>query len=119
MAEHNQFGHEGEQIACDYLLSKGYKILERNYRHQRKEVDIIATFDNELIAVEVKSRSSTYFGNPEDFIKSRQMQKIVKAVDAYVQIKNLEMEVRFDVISIAKMNGKLQINHIENAFYGF
>ena len=119
MAQHNQLGEEGEKAACDYLIQKGYKILERNYRFHRNEVDIIATFNNELIAVEVKSRSSAFFGNPEEFIKSTQIQTIVKAVDAYIQQRDLDMEVRFDVISVTKNNENLEINHIEDAFYSF
>ncbi len=119
MAQHNQLGKEGEKAACDYLIQKGYTILERNYRFHRNEVDIIATFNDELIAVEVKSRSSAFFGNPEEFIKSTQIQTIVKAVDAYIQQRDLDIEVRFDVISVTKIKGELDINHIENAFYSF
>lgn len=119
MAQHNQLGQEGEEAACMYLQQKGYKILEKNYRHHRNEVDIIATYKNELIAVEVKSRSSTYFGDPEEFLKTTQIQTIVNAVDAYVQMKNLDMEVRFDIIAVVKINDKLQVKHIEDAFYSF
>ncbi len=119
MAQHNQLGKEGETAACNFLIEKDYKIVERNYRHRRNEVDIIAMYENELIAVEVKSRSSTYFGNPEDFITATQIQSIVKAIDAYIQKKDLDVEVRFDVISIIKINNDLNIEHIENAFYSF
>lgn len=116
MAKHNQLGKEGEEIACKHLLEQGYKILERNYRYHRNEVDIIALNGEELIVVEVKSRSNDYFGDPEDFLKDTQIKTIVNVVDAYIQQRDLEVEVRFDIISIVKSRDNLQVNHIKDAF---
>ena len=73
MAEHNELGKIGEQLAIDYLLKNGYKIRERNYRYLKAEVDIIALKENTLVAVEVKTRTSNYFGNPEDFVTKKKI----------------------------------------------
>ena len=73
MAEHNELGKQGEQVAVDYLLEKGYEILERNYQARKAEIDIIAKKDNWLIVVEVKTRTSIDFGNPEDFVNKNKI----------------------------------------------
>ncbi len=117
MAKHNQLGREGENAACNYLQQKGYQILERNYRYHRNEVDIIATYEDKLVVVEVKSRSSDYFGDPEDFVSNTQIKSIVNVIDAYIQQRDIDIEVRFDIVSITKTSKNLQINHIEDAFY--
>ena len=88
MAEHNELGKIGEQLAIDYLLKNGYKIRERNYRYLKAEVDIIALKENTLVAVEVKTRTSNYFGNPEDFVTKKKIKLLVSAIDFYVTKKN-------------------------------
>lgn len=112
-------GRQGEAAAASFLIQNDYKILEQNYRYLKAEVDIIATKKNFLIAVEIKTRSNDFFGTPETFLKPKQQQRIVTAIDHYIKQKKLNVEVRFDVISILKKSGKLQINHIKNAFYHF
>jgi putative endonuclease len=77
MAEHNETGKRGEEIAADYLLSKGYIILETNWRYKNLEADIIATIDNTLVVAEVKTRKTNYFGEPETFV-NKQKQKNLK-----------------------------------------
>ena len=119
MAQHNQLGNKGEQMASDFLQRKGYNILERNYRFDKAEVDIIAQYQNILAIVEVKTRSSTDFGNPQDFVKPKQIKNLVKAVDEYVTANNLDLEVRFDIMAIVKTNHSFEIEHLENAFYHF
>ncbi|WP_034062704.1 YraN family protein [Lacinutrix jangbogonensis] len=119
MAQHNELGKKGEQLAVDFLLHKGYSILERNYRFQKAEVDIIAQIKDTLAIVEVKTRSTADFGNPQDFLKPKQIQNIVKAVDEYVNANGLDVEVRFDIIAIVKENKKFKIEHLEDAFYHF
>lgn len=84
MAQHNELGEKGEQLAVNYLLQKGYSIIERNYRFNKAEVDIIAKKVDILAIIEVKTRSTADFGNPEDFVKPKQIQRLVKAVDEYV-----------------------------------
>lgn len=119
MAKHNELGKKGEQLAVDFLLKNGYAIIERNYRFDKAEVDIIAKIQNTLAIIEVKTRSSTDFGNPQDFVKPKQIQRLVKAVDEYVKINNLDLEVRFDIIAIVKENNNYDLEHLENAFYHF
>lgn len=119
MANHNELGKKGEQLAVDFLLKKGYTIIERNYRFDKAEVDIIAQIKETLAIVEVKTRSSKFFGDPQDFLKPKQIQRIVKAVNEYVIENGLDVEVRFDIIAIVKENTKFKIEHLEDAFYHF
>ncbi|MCF7559700.1 YraN family protein [Sabulilitoribacter multivorans] len=119
MAKHNELGKKGEQLAVDFLLKKGYDIIERNYRFDKAEVDIIAQQKYTLAIIEVKTRSSTDFGNPQDFVKPKQIKNLVKAVDEYVTVNALDVEVRFDIIAIVKETKDYTIEHLENAFYHF
>lgn len=119
MAQHNELGKKGEQLAVDFLLKNDYEIVERNYRFDKAEVDIIAQKEDILAIIEVKTRSTIDFGNPQDFVKPKQIQRLVKAVDEYVTINNLEVEIRFDIIAIVKENNNFNIKHLENAFYHF
>lgn len=119
MANHNDLGTKGEDLAVDALLKKGYVILERNYIFQKAEVDIIAKKEDILAIVEVKTRSSNAFGNPQDFLKPKQIQRIVKAVDNYVTTNQLNVEVRFDIMAIVKNGTQFDIEHLENAYYHF
>ena len=118
MAKHNETGINGEQIAENFLLKKGYFILHRNWRHEKKEVDLIVTNKDILIFVEVKTRSSTGFGLPEDFVTYQKQQHMANAADAYIEIMNHEGEVRFDIISVLfNKKNNYTINHIEDAFW--
>jgi putative endonuclease len=119
MAQHNELGKKGEQLAVDYLIAKGYTIVQQNYRFQKAEVDIIAKLKDILAIVEVKTRSTIDFGNPQDFVKPKQIQRLVKAVDEYVIVNNLDVEVRFDIIAIVKQGKGFKIEHFEDAFYHF
>lgn len=119
MAEHNQLGKKGEQCAVDFLEEKGYTILERNFRFHKSEVDIIAQKENVLCAVEVKTRSTADFGNPQDFVKPKQIQNLVKVMDHYATERNLDFDIRFDIIGIVKNKLGTKIEHIEDAFYHF
>ena len=119
MAQHNQLGKKGEQLAIDFLLEKGYDIVERNYRFDKAEVDIIAKKNQTLAIVEVKTRSTSDFGDPQDFLNPKQIKRIVKAVDEYVLVNKMDLEIRFDIIAIVKENKGYLIEHLENAFYHF
>ena len=119
MAQHHELGKKGEQLAVDFLLENNYSIVERNYRFDKAEVDIIARKADILAIVEVKTRSSLDFGNPQDFVKPKQIKNLVKAVDEYVTENDLDVEVRFDIIAIVKENKEFKIEHLENAFYHF
>ncbi len=119
MAEHNALGKKGEKLAVDFLVEKGYDILEKNYRYLKSEVDIIAQKENIVVAVEVKTRSTPEFGNPQDFVKPKQMQSLVKAIDHYVVNNDLDVEVRFDIVAIVTNKLGTKIEHLEDAFYHF
>ena len=119
MAQHNELGEKGEQLAVDFLLKNNYNILERNYRFNKAEVDIIAQIHDTLAVIEVKTRSSIHFGNPQDFVKPKQIQRLVKAIDYYITTNHLKVDVRFDIIAIIKEQNAFKITHLENAFYHF
>ncbi|MBT8265971.1 MAG: YraN family protein [Bacteroidia bacterium] len=119
MAFHNELGKKGEQIAVDFLVSEGYNILDRNFRFQKAEVDILALKDDTLAVIEVKTRTTNSFGNPEDFVKPKQIKQLVKAVDAYVTSNDLDVEIRFDIIAIIKKGQHVKTEHIKDAFYHF
>jgi putative endonuclease len=119
LAQHNELGKKGEQLAVDFLLKNKYEIIERNYRFDKAEVDIIAQKDKILAIIEVKTRSTVDFGNPQDFVKPKQIKNLVKAVDEYINENDLDIEVRFDIIAIVKEKKGFSIEHLENAFYHF
>lgn len=119
MAEHNELGKQGEILAVEHLQQKGYTILEQNFVFQKAEIDIIAQKEDWLIVVEVKTRTSTDYGNPEDFVDKKKIKLLVKAIDEYVQQSNLDLDIRFDIISIVKTDNKFNIEHLEDAFYYF
>jgi putative endonuclease len=116
MAQHNDFGAHGEDIAIDYLRRKGYTILDRNWRSGHKEIDIVARHDDTVVFVEVKARANTFYGNPEDAVTRRKMHLLVLAADAYLRYNAIDMEVRFDVITITGTMDKPFIRHYERAF---
>ena len=118
MAEHNKLGNEGEQIATNYLVNKGYAILERNWHFGKYELDIIAEIDEYLVVVEVKSRSTDTWEHPLDAITNSKIRFMVNATEAYILKHDIDKEVRFDVIStIPKKNMDWEIEHIEDAFH--
>ena len=120
MAEHNDLGKEGEKLATAFLEKNGYKILEKNWTFQKAEIDIIAQKDEILAVVEVKTRSSIDFGLPQDFVKPKKIQLLLKAVNEYVIKKDLDLQIRFDIVAIHKDSSqKFVIEHIEDAFYHF
>ncbi|MDD3268292.1 MAG: YraN family protein [Syntrophomonadaceae bacterium] len=112
-----ELGQWGEETAARYLLSKGYKILERNYFTRYGEVDIICERDHKLVFVEVKTRRSSKFGFPEEAITNRKKEHIRKAALLYMEAaKRAYREISFDVVSILLEAGEEKINHIKQAF---
>ena len=118
MATHNELVEKGEKIAAEFLQKNGYQLLEQNWRFKKAEVDIIA-LKHDTLAVVVKTRSSNYFGNPQDFVNSKKIKLLVEAINEYVTSKNLDVEVRFDIIAILKNNDTFEIEHLKNAFLHF
>ena len=129
MAEHNELGKLGEELAVAFLQQNGYDILETNWVFQKAEIDIIAQKETVLAIVEVKTRSSIDFGLPQDFVKPKKIQLLVKAVNEYVVSNDLDVEIRFDIIAITasvqpsvsghKEERDFKIEHLEDAFYYF
>lgn len=119
MAQHNDLGRKGEELAIEYLEKKGYLIVEKNYRYKKAEVDIIARKEAVLVVIEVKTRSSTYFGNPQDFVNPKKIKLLVMAIDNYVIEKDLDVEIRFDIIAVLNNKESYTIQHIKDAFLYF
>ena len=116
MALHNTFGQEAETRAVTYLMTNGYTILERNYRFGKAEIDIIARLKDVLIVVEVKARSTDFFGSPETFVSRKKIKLLVDATNHYIEQNNLAFDVRFDIIVYVAQNNQWQQQHIEGAF---
>ncbi len=119
MAEHNELGEIGEEMAADYLRKKGYVILERNYRYDRAEIDIIAQDNEQLVIVEVKTRTSDFFGDPQQFVTPGKIKQLIKATDYYLISKEIDLETRFDIIAILINKKQESIEHFIDAFYHF
>ena len=119
MAVHNDLGKTGEEEAVQLLLEKGYTILHRNWYSGKKELDIVAT-DKEnktLIAIEVKTRKNINFGQPEEAINTKKIRRIVASTDAYIRKFNIDLPIRFDIITVIGEAPSFTIEHIEDAFF--
>ncbi len=117
MAKHHELGKIGEKLAVDFLLNKHYTILETNFRIGKAEIDIIAKNADFIVFVEVKTRSTFAFGNPEEGVSERKQELFQQAAENYLNENNFKnTEIRFDVISIVIQKGNPIINHNENAF---
>jgi putative endonuclease len=117
VAEHNDLGKLGENLATDFLKAHGYTILQNNWRFGSDEIDILAKKENFLIVVEVKTRKSDFFGSPETAVNRTKQKFLIREANAYILKENLDMEVRFDIISIVTRKAEPVIEHIEDAFY--
>src|SRR5687768_7366052 len=117
MATHNLLGQQGEAIARKFLEETAYEILDENWCFGKAEVDLIAYRDKRIIFVEVKTRTSTGFGQPEDFVNESKQSLLQKAAEEYLYLMNFKGEIRFDIISILfQKNGEYTLKHIEDAF---
>jgi putative endonuclease len=112
-------GKKGENLAVDFLLKNGYEILEQNWRHKQYEIDIIARKASVLVIAEVKTRTGNFFGEPEEWVTTVKQNNLIKGAQAYIQQQDLDVEVRFDIISIvlSPKGAPPKIHHIEDAFY--
>lgn len=119
MSKQHGLGKWAENYAAKYLEEKGYEILVRNYRYDRAEIDIIAKHRGQIVVVEVKARSTDYFGHPQDFINRKKVAQLVKAANHYMLENELEEEVRFDAVAILKGEKGFRVEHLEDAFYFF
>ena len=118
MKNNKEKGAMGEEIAARYLANKGYRIIDRNYRTNIGEIDIIALKDDLLIFIEVKSRTNIIYGYPYEAVNWKKQEKIIKSSLIYMKHKKLkDYQIRYDIIEIYLQNNR-KINHIENAFLG-
>ena len=119
MAQHNELGKLGEKKAVDFLLRNGYEILDTNWRHLKGEIDIVAKKEDVLAIIEVKTRTSIDIVAPEDAVNEKKKKLLIATANQYVIEKDIDEDVRFDIISIHKNKNKFEIKHIDDAFYFF
>ena len=120
MADHNDFGKIAEDLAVDFLVKAKYKILSRNFRYLKAEVDIIAEFENQIIIVEVKARHTDAFLEPQEAVNKKKIKLLISAASYFIEENNIDKETRFDIISILPNKQKtLEIHHIIDAFQSF
>ena len=118
MSKHNELGKTGETLACTYLREKGHVILETNFRHGHKEIDIISLHDDVLVFTEIKSRSTYAFGFPEEAVSLRKQNLLKLAAEYYCLDKPEHQKLRFDVLSLLISDGNIkEAVHFEDAFY--
>lgn len=117
MAQHNDIGKKGEALALNYLREKGYYIRETNWLYRKAELDIVAEFEDQLVVVEVKTRTSREFESPKEAVTIKKQKHIVRAADAYIQQFDIDLECRFDIVSVLIEGNNIDIEHIEDAFY--
>ena len=116
MAEHNELGKIGEEMAAKYLANAGYQVLERNYRFKRDEIDIIATKKGIIVFVEVKTRTSSFLGVPEEAVSMAKQKRIIKVANHYLIDNDLDNEGRFDIFGIIINRNEEIISHVKEAF---
>ncbi len=119
MAKHNELGDWGETLATEFLVKKGYVIKERNWHLGNRDVDIIALTEDLLtvVFIEVKTRKSDDIIAPEEAVNRQKVRSIGYCANAYIKELNLDMEIRFDIITIVgEPNSEPKIDHIEDAF---
>lgn len=116
MTDKIKTGNKGEELAANFLITKGYEIVARNYRYKHAEIDLIVRKEAFLIFVEVKTRSSTAFGEPEVFVNEKKAAKIMEGAEAFMLEQNWQGPIRFDIVSV-KLNAPPCIEHFEDAFH--
>jgi putative endonuclease len=116
MAEHNVLGIKGEALAKEYLEELGYEIVATNWRQRKFELDLIAINKNEIVFVEVKTRSTDFFGKLEEAVTDKKQQHLINGADYYIQLNEIDLECRFDVIAIVLNSNRKELKHIKNAF---
>ncbi|MBS1558185.1 MAG: YraN family protein [Bacteroidetes bacterium] len=109
-------GKEGEQLAADFLETKGFEIVARNFRHKRSEIDLIAKKNNWLIFVEVKLRSSEAYGYPEDFVDRKKAKNIIEGAEEYTYRQRWQGPVRYDIVSITDRPGEKKLYILKMRF---
>ena len=118
MTDRKQTGNWGEALAHDYLQGLGYAIECSNFRHRRTEIDLVASYEDKLIFVEVKTRTTLAFGDPSRFYKHAQQRRVSRAASAYMELTNYDWEIRFDLIAILRRSADdYRLDHYEDVFF--
>jgi len=117
MAESHSLGQKGEELAAEHLKNKGCRILHRNWRSGKKELDIVAENKENIVFAEVKTRSDNFMSTPADTISREKQKQIIYAAEAYIRKYNIGKEARFDIITVIEKGRNISIEHIEGAFY--
>jgi len=116
LSKNKEIGRKGEALAVEYLINKGFIILERNYRYGRLEIDIIGQIENTIVFVEVKTRRSKRYGYPEEAVDDKKTDHILSCADHFIYQNQWNGDIRFDIISVI-LTPEVLIEHIEDAFY--
>lgn len=116
MAQHTILGKKGEEKAVAFLQQLGYKIIATNWHERKFELDIIAKDNQEIVFVEVKTRTTNYFGNPEEAITPSKQNHLIEGANYYIEKYEIDLEARFDVVAIVLNKNKIAINHFKAAF---
>ena len=119
MAKHNLLGTKGEDLAVEYLKEKGHNIIERNWRFSGYEIDIISEDQEFIVFVEVKTRSTSHWGNPEEAIGKQRMRRMINGASNYLKLNNIDRPARFDVVAIIVSDKEKEIEYFEAAFLAF
>jgi putative endonuclease len=118
MATHNELGKQGEQLAKEHLMVKGYTIIALNFQAGKAEVDIIARIGDTYVFTEVKTRTSEFFGLPESFVSNKKQRLFAKAAETFCDINNhTDIEIRYDIISVIINQYVQSVEHFEDAFF--
>ncbi len=119
MAGHNELGRKGEEAAVAFLKKKEYRIVERNWYFSGYEIDIISEDEEFIVFIEVKTRTSSEWGNPGDAVDERRMRRMIRAASHYLKIKRIDKPARFDIITVLGNERHFELEHIEDAFLPF
>ncbi len=117
MASHNDLGKQGEDAAVEFLQKAGHEILARNFRHSHAEIDVISRESGIIIFSEVKTRSTSRFGFPEEFVTKEKVRLMKEVAEEFLYQNRLETEVRFDILSVIISEKGINIKHIPDAYF--
>ncbi len=117
ITDKKQLGNEGEALALNFLKNKHYTILAANLHCGKSEIDIIATYNNVLVFVEVKTRKTAFFGYPETFVTEQKQKSLARGAQWYIEKNNYHGEIRFDIIAVIISTDRTEIDHFEDAFW--
>lgn len=117
MSESHDLGIKGEKLAASYLENNGFRILAKNWKWGRNEIDIIAEDNHFIVFIEVKTRTDDFLEHPISSVTREKQKSIIFAAEGYLRIKGIDKECRFDVISVVVKKDDFTIDHIADAFY--